>query len=358
MNRSMPSAWIVLVLMPAILSAQTQPQPGPVPQAPALTFKQLTADTAVKTPSGATFTVSSGWHLAETSNLIVIQEPEKELAAAFAEVVAPTVEEAIAEAWKRWKPDFSRTIRQTTKPPATQGWDEVAQIGYETTADERRIILGAARRKDKTYYITLVDGAVGAAERRGAQLNIAIGSLKVAGRAEENLADRKAQPLDAARAQQFLAFAEQARKVAGIPGAAIAATYPPEATIRLLYWKVSPKPVVGFIARTSSMRDVGVDPFDSKMNSMSHLGSPVHAHIVCAIVTRAVASGSPSANVGKSLVMGVSHAKVLRSTSRAIISDVSGLVIEPIMNNVEGVTGSFVPSSRTPRPFSSTILPS
>jgi CubicO group peptidase (beta-lactamase class C family) len=222
MNRSMPSAWIVLVLMPAILSAQTQPQPGPVPQAPALTFKQLTADTAVKTPSGATFTVSSGWHLAETSNLIVIQEPEKELAAAFAEVVAPTVEEAIAEAWKRWKPDFSRTIRQTTKPPATQGWDEVAQIGYETTADERRIILGAARRKDKTYYITLVDGAVGAAERRGAQLNIAIGSLKVAGRAEENLADRKAQPLDAARAQQFLAFAEQARKVAGIPGAAIA----------------------------------------------------------------------------------------------------------------------------------------
>jgi len=42
------------------------------------------------------------------------------------------------------------------------------------------------------------------------------------------------------------------------------------------------------------MRDVGVDPFDSKMNSMSHRGSPVQAHIECAIVTREVASGSKS----------------------------------------------------------------
>jgi CubicO group peptidase (beta-lactamase class C family) len=222
MNRSMRSAVSAFVLLPGMLFAQTQPQPGPVPQGPALTFKQLTADTAVKTPSGATFTVSSGWHVAETPNLIVIQEPEKELSAAFAEVVAPTVEAAIAEAWKRWKPDFARTVRQTTKPPATQGWDEIAQIGYETTADERRILLGAARRKDKTYYVTLVDGSVGAAERRGAQLNIAIGSLKVAGRAEENLAGRTARPLDETRAAQFLAFAEEARKVAGIPGAAIA----------------------------------------------------------------------------------------------------------------------------------------
>ena len=149
-----------------------------------------------------------------------------------------------------------------------------------------------------------------------------------------------------------------ARRRSFSPVAVIAATYPPEATIRLLYWKVSPKPVVGFIARTSSMRDAGVDPCDSKMNSMSHRGSPVHAHTVCAIVTREVASGSPSANAGISFVIGVSHANFPPSTSRAIISDVSGLVIEPIMNNVEGVTGSLVPSARTPRPFSSTIRPS
>src|SRR5688572_31634496 len=113
--------------------------------------------------------------------------------------------------------------------------------------------------------------------------------------------------------------------------------------MRLLYWNVSPKPVVGFIARSSSIRDSGVALSHSKMNSMSQRGRPVHAHTLCAIVTCGVAAGSPSANDGRSFVTGVSHAKFLRSTSRAIINDVSGLVIEPIMKSVAGVTGVFVP---------------
>jgi CubicO group peptidase (beta-lactamase class C family) len=220
--------WIVRTIalavapIPALAAAQTQPAPGPVPQPPALTFKQLTEDTKLKTPSGGTFTVARGWHVAEAPNLIVIQEPDKELAAAFVEALAPTIEEAIAEAWKRWKPDFARAVRQTTKPPVMQGWDEVAQIAYETGAEERRVVVGAARRKGKTYYVTLVDGATAAAERRGAQLNIAIGSLEVAARTEENLAGRKPHVLDAARTATFLAFAEEARTLARVPGVAIA----------------------------------------------------------------------------------------------------------------------------------------
>ena len=208
-------------LLLTVAEAQTQPAAQST-QATGLAFKQLTEDTTVKTPSGATFTVTSGWHIAETPTLIVIQEPDKELAAAFVESVAPTAEEAIAEAWKRWKPDFARTVRQTVKPPVMQGWDEVAQIAYETGAEERRIVVGAARRKGKTYYVTLIDGAIGAAERRGAQLNIAVGSFAVADRTEEDLAGRKPHALDAARAKQFVAFAEQARKLAKVPGTAIA----------------------------------------------------------------------------------------------------------------------------------------
>jgi CubicO group peptidase (beta-lactamase class C family) len=216
---------LAITLLPTVNQAQTQPPPtpaGPVPQALEFTFKQLTEDTTLKTPSGATFTVASGWHVAQTPTLIIIQEPERELAAAFVETVAPTAEEAIAEAWKRWQPAFARSVRQTAKPPATQGWDEVAQIAYETGAEERRMVVGLARRKAKTYYVTLIDAALGAAERRGAQLNVAVGSLEVADRAEENLAGRKAHALDPARAEKFLAFAEDARKLAKVPGAAIA----------------------------------------------------------------------------------------------------------------------------------------
>lgn len=213
----------VVLLAGASVWAGVPPQTPSVPAAQAtLAFKQLAEDTKLKTPSGATFTVSKGWHVAQTESMIVIQEPERELSAAFLEITAPTLEEAIAQGWKRWKPEFARTVRITSKPPATQGWDEIGQIAYETSAEERRIVIGAARRKGKTYYVTLVDGAVAAAERRGAQLNIAMGSLEVADRAEENLAGRRAHALDAARLEKLVAFAEEARKQTNVPGVALA----------------------------------------------------------------------------------------------------------------------------------------
>ncbi|HET9704162.1 MAG TPA: serine hydrolase domain-containing protein, partial [Vicinamibacterales bacterium] len=191
-------------------------------QQPALQFKELAEDTKLTTASGATFTASKGWHVAQTGSLIVIQEPERELSAAFVEVAAPTVEEAIAQAWKQWRPEFARTVRMTAKPPANSGWDEIAQIAYETGAEERRIVTAAARRKGKIYYITLIDSALAAAERRGAQLNIAVGSLEVAARTEENLAGRRAHTLDAARLEKLVAFAEEARKQTSVPGVAMA----------------------------------------------------------------------------------------------------------------------------------------
>jgi CubicO group peptidase (beta-lactamase class C family) len=216
---------LVLVALAGAQAApapQTQPTPGPVPQAAALEFKELAEDTKVTTDSGATFTVSKGWHLARAGGLIVIEEPQRELAAAFVELSAPSAEEAIAQAWKRWKPDFARTVRLTTKPPPTEGWDEIAQISYETGAEERRVVGGAARRKGSTHSVTLVDGVAAAAQRRGAQLNTAIGSLEVAGRAEENLSGRRASKLDQARAEKLVAFAEEARNLTKIPGVALA----------------------------------------------------------------------------------------------------------------------------------------
>ena len=149
------------------------------PPAPAAPFTELAEDTTITSASGATFTVSKGWHVARPEGLIVIEEPQRELAAAFVELAAPTVEEAMAQAWKRWKPDFARSVRTTAKPPANEGWDEIAQTVYETGAEERRLVIALARRKGTTHYVTLVDGAIAAASRRGAQLNTAILGLKV-----------------------------------------------------------------------------------------------------------------------------------------------------------------------------------
>lgn len=212
MRTSISFACLLLLSSPSIAAEQLT----------ALEFKELSEDTKLTTSSGATFTVTRGWHVARADDLIVLQEPQREASVALVEVAASTAEDAIAQAWKRWKPEFARTVRIAAKPPASGGWDEVMQISYETAAEERRIVNAAARRKGATYYVTLIDGAVAALERRAAQLGSAIGSLEVAGREEENLAGRKAHTLDAARSEKFLAFAEDARKRSKIPGVALA----------------------------------------------------------------------------------------------------------------------------------------
>jgi CubicO group peptidase (beta-lactamase class C family) len=211
-------------LIALLLIASTMVPSVAIAQTPALEFKELAEDTKLTTASGAAFTVSKGWFVARAGGIIVLEEPQRELAVALVEMNGPTIEEAIAQAWKRWKPDFARPVRMTTKPPtaASSGWDEVGQIVYETAAAERKLVAGLARRKGSTYYVTLVDGAIAALERRGAQMNAALNSLEVPGREEETFAGRTAHVLDAARAEKFLAFAEQARKQAKVPGVAIA----------------------------------------------------------------------------------------------------------------------------------------
>ena len=79
----------VVLLAGASVWAAVPPQTPPAPASaaqPTLQFKELPEDTKLKTASGATFTVSKGWHVAQTESMIVIQEPERELAAAFVEI--------------------------------------------------------------------------------------------------------------------------------------------------------------------------------------------------------------------------------------------------------------------------------
>lgn len=49
-------------------------------------------------------------------------------------------------------------------------------------------------------------------------------------------------------------------------------------------------------------------------------------------------------------MIGVSQPNTFFSTSRASINVVSDLTTEPIMKSVFGVTGAFLPFSRTPKP--------
>ena len=221
---------LVVVASLLLAACATTPPPQETPPSPAPvvvdaltpTATQLEADTPLQSSSGATFTVSKGWFVTRNDDVIVLEDPEREMKMVLLENTAASADEAAQLAWKRFTPDFSRAIKSTVRPPARDGWDEFAQTVYETGTAENRVVLSVMRRKDKNWYVALVDAPVAAMDKRGAQLMVAVGSFKVAGAVEESFAGKAAHRLDAERLKAFEAFVEDTRIKTGVPGAAIA----------------------------------------------------------------------------------------------------------------------------------------
>lgn len=183
---------------------------------------RLDADTKTTTGGGATFEAPKGWLMTKGADVIALEAPERDLTVTFVEAREKDAEKAIAFAWARTQPGFARKPKMTTKPPPRDGWDEVTQIVYDTSAAEPRDVVALARRKGDVTYVTLVDGTSAALSRRGANLATAVGSFRAPGVEEESFAGKKANKLDARRLEAFEKFVEDARVQAKVPGVAVA----------------------------------------------------------------------------------------------------------------------------------------
>ncbi len=192
----------------------------------AQTAEQLSEETKLTTPSGATFPLAAGWWVTHDGDLLVLETPERDMKLWFLELAVTADiadgEAAVREAWKRVKPDFALAVERATNPPATGGWEAITQVGYITPTAENRAVVGIARRLGERWYLQLLDGGAGAFDRRGAQLGAAVNGLEPPGLAKESFAGKTAHKLDAERLAQYRAFIEQARIDAQVPGAAIA----------------------------------------------------------------------------------------------------------------------------------------
>ena len=202
--------------------AATATTPAPSALAADTPARQLTEDGELATASGTTFQAAKGWFVSTSGGRVLLQDPDRELDLTLLEVQAADGASAIASAWKLVKPDFARTIRHSMSPPAREGWDEVVQQVYEVPTEEKRTVIGVARRKGETWYVALIDAADAALDRRSAQLNTAILSLKAPGTEKESFAGKKAHALDAERQKQFATFIEESRAAAKVPGVAVA----------------------------------------------------------------------------------------------------------------------------------------
>jgi hypothetical protein len=129
---------------------------------------------------------------------------------------------AVAQAWDTYKPGFARPLRQSVDLPDLEGWTAGKQFVYETSPNERTVVVAIARRAGDNWTVVLLDGAEATFGKRDAQIGLIVGSLRPGGYERDSFAGRKALPLTPERIETLRRFVEASMKKFDVPGAGFA----------------------------------------------------------------------------------------------------------------------------------------
>ncbi len=207
-----------------VQAAPATPSPSAAGAASVATGARMLADdTKVTTESGATLVAAKGWWLTERAGVVILEDPDRALSLTLLETKEPDALKALGGAWQRARPGFTRTLEETpTRLPPARGWEAITHVVYVTTQTERRVVEAIARRFGGVTYVALLDADAGANDRREAQIDAAIGTLRPPGMHEESLVGKVPRTLDAARVAQLDGFVAHAVADLAVPGAAVA----------------------------------------------------------------------------------------------------------------------------------------
>jgi CubicO group peptidase (beta-lactamase class C family) len=155
-------------------------------------------------------------------NMVILEPPESDTHLVIVDSQGADAAAAVAAAWAAYKPDFKRPLRLSTQNPAREGWEEDRVFRYETSPNERVVVVALALRVGTSWTVALLDGTQPTFEKRGAPIGLIIGSLRPKSYQRESFAGRKAHPLDAARIAEIKSFVESSMHELGIPGVGLA----------------------------------------------------------------------------------------------------------------------------------------
>jgi CubicO group peptidase (beta-lactamase class C family) len=206
---------LLALRMPAHPALQAQPGPKPAPQV-------VTADSPHKTPGGATFIVPAGWSVASDVSSATLQPPEPDTHIAMFDVHASDASAAVASAWAIYRPGMNRPLKVAVPVPDRNGWTGGKRFIYETSPNERAVVVAVALHSADTWTVVLADGTEPTFEKRGAQINVVLQSLRPKGYQRESFAGRKALPLTPERIEALKTFLDTSMKKLGVPGSSLA----------------------------------------------------------------------------------------------------------------------------------------
>jgi CubicO group peptidase (beta-lactamase class C family) len=201
------------VLIVGRVVAQTTPPNSP---------ERVKEDSSRSTPAGATFTVPAGWTLTSKASIVVLEPPEPDSRVVIVDVKARDADAAVSSAWATYKPGFNRPLKIALPQAAREGWEERRVFQYETSPNERAVVVAYASRAGDAWTVILVDGTEPTFEKRGAPLRLTLQSLRPKGYARESFAGRKANPLDEKRLAVLQEFVATGMKLLDTPGVGLA----------------------------------------------------------------------------------------------------------------------------------------
>jgi len=215
------AVFLPLFFFPKTLQAGVSTTPTPIGADSAV---QMKTETGFGFSSGTTFIVPSGWFVAAKDGSYLLQDPDRQLSFVIAQRKDPFGLDAIQAVWKSYWPDFNEPIIRTHDSPG-QKWDEVVKPNYFvadptdiTKSDLNRSLGAYAFKKNGIWYVALWDGAIAATDRRVAQLDTILGTLKPKGEDDKTTA----LTWDSQKEKDFEDFINEGRDRCRIPGVAVA----------------------------------------------------------------------------------------------------------------------------------------
>ena len=211
MKRARLAVVALILLLACLAFAQTQ-QPA----------VRLAADTPEATTNGNTFVAPKDWSLAVKGTATILEAPEGGSWIALVDVSAKTDDEALAEAWKDYKPDAKWPVKVTNDLPDRDGWSKRRAYDYLTSPNEKRVVSALVMYSGTGWTVVIFDMDEGVAEKRGGQIGIALSRLLPKGYSRESFAGKQANVLNQQRIAELGRFIEQGQKETQVPGVALA----------------------------------------------------------------------------------------------------------------------------------------
>lgn len=183
--------------------------------------ERLAADTPKTTVAGNTFIAPKDWSVTTKGPATVLEAPEGGSWIALVDVQANSADEAVAAAWKAYRPDATWPVKVSNPLPDRDGWTRRRAYDYLTSPNEKRTVGASASFAGSTWTVAIEDLDDAVAGKRGAQVALIFGRLLPKGYTRESFAGKKANPLDQQRIAALAKFIQDGQKATGVPGVAV-----------------------------------------------------------------------------------------------------------------------------------------